>query len=144
MKTASSILALALGLTIPAFCADTKDANVPQYNLKTEINFEGTIAKVREVPEGESYAGVHISIAAKGETFDIFVGPTKFLKFLGVNLREGEKFVGVIGSLVQFNGVDLILAREVRVEHTFISLRDEKGFPNWLWMNTQIHTGGGL
>ena len=60
MKTASSILALALGLTIPAFCADTKDADVPQYNVKTEINFEGTISKVRLVPEGEPYAGVHI------------------------------------------------------------------------------------
>jgi len=140
MKTASSILALALGLTIPALCADTKDTGVPQYNAKTEINFEGTITKVRHVPEGEPYAGVHITI----QSYDIFVGPESFLKFLGVNLREGQKFVGVIGCAVKFNGSDLVLARELRIDKTFVSLRDEKGFPNWLWMTTQVHTGGGL
>ena len=142
MKTASSILALALGLTIPAFCADTKDTGVPQYNVKTEITIEGTISKVRQVPEGEPYAGVHIYI----QSYDIFVGPASFLKFLGVNLKEGQKFVGVIGSQVKFNGADLVLARELRIDKTFISLRDEKGFPNWLWMNQprSATTGGGL
>jgi hypothetical protein len=140
MKTASSILALALGLTIPAFCADTKDAGVPQYNAKTEITFEGTISKVRLVPEGEAYAGVHITL----QSYDVFLGPESFLKFLSVNLREGQKFTGVIGSVVKVNGADLVLARELRLDKTFISLRDEKGFPNWLWMATQVHTGGGL
>ncbi len=143
MKTASSILALALGLTIPVFCADTREPGVPQYNLKTEINIEGTIAKVREVPEGEALAGVHFSMQAKGENYDVYVGPVAFLKFLGVTLKEGEKFVGVIGSPVKVNGADFLLAREVRIGKTFISLRDEKGIPNWLWMTTQIHTGGG-
>ena len=144
MKTASSILALALGLTIPAFCADTKDAGVQQYDLKTEMTLEGTISKVVEVPAGEAYAGIHVTVSSKGEDFDVFVSPAKFLKFLNVNIKQGQKFVGVIGSQVKSNGANLVLARELRLDKTYISLRDEKGFPNWLWMDTQVHTGGGF
>jgi hypothetical protein len=137
MKTiASSVMAVALvvGIT-PVFGGDSDPARVPQYNVKTEIEFRGTIAKMREVPPGNAYAGVHLTIqTAKSETFEIYLGPADFIKFVGMPLRQGLKDVTVIGSKVKFEGNDLVLARELRVENSVFSLRDEKGFPNWLWI----------
>jgi hypothetical protein len=146
MKTASSILALTLGLCVaPAFAGDNnKEAVPPQYDLKSEVTLTGTIAKIREIPATEAYAGTHITFDVKGESLDVFLGPSAFLKFLGVTLREGEKFVEMTGAKVKVNGADMILGRELRIGKTYISLRDEKGFPNWLWMTNNIHTGGGL
>ncbi len=144
MKTASSILALTVGLFVaPAFAADNKDA-VPQYNMKNEVTLTGTIAKIREIPANEAYAGTHITLDVKGESIDVFLAPSAFLKFLGVTLREGEKFVELTGCRVKAETGELILGRELRIGKTYISLRDEKGFPNWLWMTNTVHTGGGL
>lgn len=138
---AGSVMIFALiGLAAPAFGGDKETANAPQYNVKTEVDLKGTIQSVREVPAGEAFAGVHITfLAAKNnETFDVFVGPADFLKFMDVKLKAGTKDVGLTASKVKFDGKDLLLAREVRIETLVISVRDEKGFPNWLWMQ---HTG---
>jgi hypothetical protein len=60
---------------------------------------------------------------------------------MDVPLRAGSKDVGVTGSKVKFDGNDLVLARELRVGKTVLSLRDEKGFPNWLWVTRGITSG---
>jgi hypothetical protein len=145
MKTiASSVMAVVLvvGLT-PAFGGDKDLAGVPQYNPKTEIEFRGTIAKMSEVPQGNAYAGVHLTVqTTKSETFEIYLGPSDFIKLVGMPLHQGLKDVTIVGSKVKFEGNDLVLARELRVEKTVLSLRDEKGFPNWLWLTRTGITSG--
>jgi hypothetical protein len=142
---ASSALAWALILSrgvTPAF-GGGKDAaiDVPQYNIKTEVDFIGAIAKVREVPRGEALAGIHLTIQSKGDAIEVYLGPADFIKLMDVPLRAGSKDVGVTGSKVKFDGNDLVLARELRVGKTVLSLRDEKGFPNWLWVTRGITSG---
>jgi len=112
-----------------------KDPTVglPQYSVKTEVHFIGTIAKVREVPVGEAFAGIHLTIQAKGDPFEVYLGPADFIKLMGLQLHPGVKDVAITGSKVKFEGNDLVLARELSIDHTVLSLRDEKGFPNWIW-----------
>jgi len=125
---------IALALITPAFGGGKDpDAGVPQYNVKSQTDFVGTIVKVREVPAGEAFAGTHLTMLAKGENIDVFLGPTDFIKLMAMPLKAGLKDVGITGSKVKFEGNDLVLARELRIEKTVISLRDETGFPNWLW-----------
>jgi hypothetical protein len=139
--TGSMMIFALIGLSAPAFGGD-KDpvANSTQYNVKTEVELKGTIQSVREVPAGEAFAGIHITFFApkSNETVEVFVGPTDFLKFMDVKLKGGLKDVGLTGSKMKLAGKDLLLARELRIDTLIISLRDEKGFPNWLWMQ---HSG---
>ncbi len=135
---------MTLAMITPAF-GGGKDpaAGVPQYNVKAETDFVGTILKVREVPVGEAFAGIHLTIQAKGDPIDVFLGPADFIKLMAMPLHVGMKDVGITGSRVKFEGNDLVLARELRIEKTVLSIRDETGFPNWLWLTrTGIATGG--
>jgi len=142
---ASSALAWALVLSrgvTPAF-GGGKDAagDVPQYNTKTEVDFVGTIVKVREVSRAEAFAGIHLTIQSKGDAIEVYLAPADFIKLMDMPLRAGLKDVTVIGSRVKFEGSDLVLARELRVDKTVLSLRDEKGFPNWLWTTRGTTSG---
>jgi hypothetical protein len=149
-QIACSMMALALTCAVvPAFGGDKDpaDNNVPQYNVKSEVDFKGTIAKVREVPVGEAFAGIHLTINSfkGGEVLEVFVGPADFLKLMDMKFHPGKDTIGVTGSKVKFEGNDMVLAREVRIGQVILSLRDEKGFPNWLWATrTGISTGGGF
>jgi hypothetical protein len=147
MKTiAGSVIAAALLLGVtPAFGGEKDLASaVPQYNTKTEVEFRGTILKVDEIAPGNSFAGVHLTIQTKtNATFDVFLGPADFIKLMKMPFRPGVKDVGVTGSKVTFEGKEMVLAREVRIDNIFLTLRDEKGFPNWLWaVRTDITSGG--
>ena len=146
MKTiASSVMSLALICgAAQAFGGDTAFAGNPQYNVKTVIDFKGTVEKVRVVPVGEAFAGVHLTIKVTktGDIQEIFVAPVDFLKFMDVTFHAGMKDVSVTGSKVKFEGNDLVLAREVRIENVVLSLRDEQGFPNWLWLKQSGPTTG--
>ena len=135
---------MTLAMMTPAF-GGGKDpaAGVPQYNVKSETDFVGTILKVREIPAGEAFAGIHLTMQTKNETIDVFLGPADFIKLMAMPLRQGLRDVGITGSKVKFEGNDLVLARELRVEKTVLSLRDDTGFPNWLWgARNGIATGG--
>jgi len=140
---AGPIITLALMTGLPAIGGE-KDpaAGVPQYNVKTEVDFKGIIVKVREVPAGEAYAGIHLTIQSKSDAVEVFLAPADFVKLMRVQLNVGEKNVGVTGSKVKFEGEELVLARELRIENMVLTLRDEKGFPTWLWLTRTDFTSG--
>jgi len=141
-----AVMTLALSLpwgVTPAFGGGKDPAEGAQYNVKTEVKFVGTITKVREVPTGEAFAGTHVTVQAGGNAYEVYLAPTDFIKLMAVPLRVGLKAFGVTGSRVKFEGNELVLARELRIDNTTVSLRDETGFPNWLWATrTGISTGG--
>ncbi len=142
---AGSVITLALMTGLPAFGGEKDPGGaVPQYNVKTEVDFKGTIVKVREVPAGNAYAGVHLTIQSKADTFEVYLGPADFIQMMQVQLNPGEKNVGVTGARVKFEGEELVLARELRIGNMVLTLRDEKGFPSWLWLTRTGITSGGF
>jgi hypothetical protein len=132
--TASSALILILGIwASPGFCAAKDPGGVPEYDVKTEVEFTGSIVKMYEVAPDNALPDLYLTIHTSTDSFEIYLGPASFIKRLDVPLRVGLKDVGVTGSKVKFAGSDLVLARELRVGKILFSLRDKKGFPNWLW-----------
>jgi hypothetical protein len=140
---AGSIITLALMAGLPAIGGERDPAaGVPQYNVKTELGIKGTIVKVREVPAGNAYAGIHLTIQSKTDAIEVYLAPTDFIQLMRIQLNVGEKNVGITGSKVKFEGEELVLAKELRIENMVLTLRDEKGFPTWLWLTRTDVTSG--
>lgn len=121
-------------LTMPGALAGAKEtvAPAPEYDLKTEVQFEGIIGDVREVTIG-ALQGIFLTVKTTSDTVDVYLGPAEFIEFFGVHFKIG-KGLEVSGSKVKFEGKGLVLGREIRVGKTTLVLRTADGSPNWLWM----------
>jgi DNA/RNA endonuclease YhcR with UshA esterase domain len=127
------ILIVALLSALPLWAAQSEQKEtVPKYNPKTEATFKGTIIEVkdRQCPVSGGM-GSHLSLKlTDGSTIEVHLASTKFVKAYELVFEKGDQ-VEVIGSKVQFEGVDTIFAREVhRGQDTFL-FRDKEGKPIW-------------
>ena len=104
--------------------------NEPAYNPVTVQDVFGTITAVREVPAGSPLEGVHLTVKAKNALYDVYLGPTGFMKMLRANCIVGDQ-VDVIGSIVKVGDTDVILTREVTERMVTLTLRDNYGAPVW-------------
>ena len=102
----------------------------PRYDPAASIEVKATINEVREVPDGDVMAGLHLIVKTETETFDVYVGPTDFVKEFGGNYAKDDK-VQVTGCRVKQETGDIILAREVKEGELALVVRDKDGTPNW-------------
>ncbi|MGD1095436.1 MAG: hypothetical protein ABSB35_26010 [Bryobacteraceae bacterium] len=102
----------------------------PAYDTATVIAIEATVIEARLVPENQPLAGLHLMLWSGSETFDVYVGPSDFVKLFDVTFTMGDE-TEVIGSKVRFNGTVVVLAREVRRGSITLPLRDHRGLPFW-------------
>lgn len=132
---AGSVIALTLMSGVAPVLGSEKEPTGarPTYNVNTEIDFSGNIVKVREATAADAFPGTYVTIQVRTGVVEVYLGPANFIKLLDLKLRPGLKDVAVTGSKVIFEGNDLVLAREVRIDTTIFSLRDRKGVPNWIW-----------
>lgn len=135
MKTCHvTILIVALLAALPLVGAQSSEQKeaVPKYNAKTEATFKGTVEEVkdRNCPVSGGM-GSHIILKLNdGSTIEVHLAATKFVKTYELVFAKGDQ-VEVIGSKVEFEGVDTIFAREVhRGQDTFV-FRDKDGKPIW-------------
>ena len=110
-----------------------KTKSEPAYNPKTEVEVSGPVSAIHEVSEG-ALQGIHFSVKMKTQTIELFLGPSNFLKFFNVDLKNGDT-VTVIGSKVLFEEKDIVLVRELQMGKITVTFRDAKGEPQWLWMS---------
>jgi hypothetical protein len=87
------------------------------------------------VPEGSALNGMHLvvrpeSSKANAETTDVYLAPDDYLKDFNCHFTKGDR-LQVKGSKIKFNGSQVVLAREVRLESTTVYLRDDHGVPYW-------------
>jgi hypothetical protein len=132
-KRILSVSTLALAVTAsPSFASNTAGAtaNEPVYNPATIMNVQGTVASVQRVRFGSPLAGLHLTVNSKAGDFDVFVGPSDFLRFLKVSFRAGDR-IEVIGSKVKLEDADVILTREVNDGRAQLTLRDTNGAAAW-------------
>lgn len=128
-----AILASSLLPVLIVFGAGTlKKPPAPAYNLATEFNMMVTIEGVRKVPKDEILDGIHLTVKSKNDAFDVYVGPTAFVNLFDFTFEKGDE-IELTGSRVKVQGEDLVLAREIRLGHITLILRDKTGWPNWDW-----------
>ena len=105
---------------------------VPKYNPAAEATFKGTVEEVRDRQCPVSGGmGAHLILRmAGGNTIEVHLATTKFVKTYDLLFKKGD-VVEVVGTKVQFEGVETIFAREVsRGGATFV-FRDKSGTPIW-------------
>lgn len=135
-----SILALAAAAS-QALASNTAGvpAKDPVYDPATVVNVPGIVASVKRVPPGSLLAGVHLMVKSKTGTFDVYLGPSDFLKFLKVSFPVGDQ-IEVTGSKVKLGNADVILTRKVNDGYALVTLRDANGAPVWQSWSKELYT----
>ena len=139
MKTSRIIILIAtvvaLVLIITPAAAGQKSGSgvaVPKYDPAAEATFKGTVEEVRDrqCPVSGGMGSHLILRLSPSETIEVHLASTKFVKTYDLVFSKGD-VVTVIGTKVQFEGVETIFAREVtRGSETFV-FRDKDGKPIW-------------
>jgi DNA polymerase III alpha subunit len=102
----------------------------PRYDPATEVTIRGTVDEVRQVTGRQGWAGTHLTLKADQGTLDVHLGPSDFLESKKFTVSTGDQ-VEVIGSKVQYQGHDALLAREVKKRDQTLTLRNAQGIPAW-------------
>jgi hypothetical protein len=134
MKTwqaVSLILAFALGGVISGF-AQKPNGAVPKYDVTTEAKFKGIVDDVhdRQCPISGGMGSHFMLKLSDGKILEVHLATTKFVKNYDLKFTKGDE-VEVIGSKVDFEGADAILAREVKRGNDDFLFRDPQGKPIW-------------
>jgi len=132
MKT---LLAILLTLSLAVLCASAaapKDPSVPKYNLATEGVYKGTVLEIRDrqCPVSGGMGAHVIMKLADNNTIEVHIAPTRFVKSYEVVFSKGDQ-IEVTGSMVKFEGVDTIFAREIKRGNDTFMFRDKDGNPVW-------------
>jgi DNA/RNA endonuclease YhcR with UshA esterase domain len=107
-------------------------AAVPKYDRAAEATFKGTVEEVkdRQCPVSGGMGSHIILRLSPSETIEVHLATTKFVKTYDLVFNKGD-VVTLVGTKVQFEGVETIFAREVtRGSETFV-FRDKDGTPIW-------------
>lgn len=113
-----------------AGAADNKTVQEPRYDPAAKIDVKLTVTDVRDVAAGNALVGLHLTAKNGTDTFDVYVGPTDFVKEFEGNFEKGDQ-LQVIGCRVKADSGDIILAKEIKKGETSLLLRDDQGTPNW-------------
>jgi hypothetical protein len=127
-----AVIALVLTIAPAAGGQSAPGVAVPKYDPAAEATFKGTVEEVRErhCPMSGGM-GTHLILRlSPSETIEVHLAATKFVKAYDLVFSKGD-VVTVVGTKVQFEGLETIFAREVtRGTETFI-FRDKDGKPVW-------------
>lgn len=138
MRTSSIILILtvvALILTMPLAAVGQKsepEITVPKYDPAAEATFKGTVVEVkdRQCPMSGGMGSHLILRLSPDKTIEVHLASSKFVKTYDLVFSKGDA-VTVVGTKLQFEGVETIFAREVtRGTETYV-FRDKDGKPIW-------------
>jgi hypothetical protein len=100
------------------------------YNPATEVTVQGTVEEVTQVTRGRGWGGTHLTLKTAGGTLDVHLGPSRFLQANKFEVSKGDH-IKVLGSKVQYQGHDALIAREVTKGDQKLTLRDAQGIPKW-------------
>ena len=100
----------------------------PRYDVSKEKTVSGTVEAVVEVPGGRRGGGLHVTLAAGEEKWDVALGPKDFARSAGLEPAKGDA-IEVTGSADP--ATRTIIAREVKKGDKTCRLRDEHGVPLW-------------
>jgi hypothetical protein len=102
----------------------------PRYDKTTEMTVEGTVKEVRYPDDGRGRKGLHLTLEAGEETWDVHLGPAAYVETKGFSLAAGDAIV-VTGSRVEIDGKPVLIARQLTKGDAKLELRDGEGRPLW-------------
>jgi DNA/RNA endonuclease YhcR with UshA esterase domain len=130
----SMILLLLALVSVAATAQNSQKPAVPRYNPAAEAVYKGTVAELRnrQCPVSGG-VGTHIIMRLEdGSNIEVHLATTEFTKMVELNLRKGDA-VEVTGWKTEFEGVQTILAREVKHGNDTYVFRAKDGLPAWVY-----------
>ena len=112
----------------------------PFYNTGTEVTITGTVDQVQQVtgtraggqawncPRG--WSGTHLMLNTEAGTLVVHVGPSAYLASKNFSIAKGDRLT-IVGSRVQYQGSDFLIAKEITKGSEVLRLRNSAGFPLW-------------
>ncbi len=100
------------------------------YDPSAEVTVNGTVEKVLNTTGKQGWNGIHLSLRANQETYDVHVGPSAYISKNGFAFSAGDQ-VDVTGSKTKLGDTEAIVAREIRKDGKVLTLRDNQGIPKW-------------
>jgi hypothetical protein len=107
-----------------------------RYDPATETTVSGAIQHIENMGLARNgMGGTHLTLKTSDRTWEVRVGPRRFLAQENFTLSEGDQ-IEVTGSRVKFQEHDAILARVVTQGNRVLVLRDRQG--RHLWSSTSF------
>ncbi len=138
-KRISAAAAVAALLTVPAALAQMgmgQGRHMPTYDPSTVVTAKGTVQEVQSgmMQSGQmgrmGHMGTHLILKTDDATYTVLVGPSSYVKDKKFEFAKGDQ-IEVTGSKVKYDGGDALVAREIKKGDKVLTLRDEKGVPEW-------------
>lgn len=112
-----------------------------RYDATTEVTITGAVDEVLMQAGRGGATGLHLLVAAEGETFDVHVGPTFYLFPAGLEVEKGDQ-ITVTGSRVVVDEKPALIVKEITEGDFTLALRDEAGLPLWRGQGPRSGQGG--
>jgi DNA/RNA endonuclease YhcR with UshA esterase domain len=128
----SAIVLVLIAVPVAAGQKSEPGVAVPKYDPAVEATFKGTVEEVkdRQCPVSGGMGSHLILKLSTGNTIEVHLASTKFVKAYELVFNKGD-VVSVVGTKVQFEGVETIFAREVTRGSETFAFRDKDGKPIW-------------
>jgi hypothetical protein len=113
--------------------------HMPKYDPATVVTVKGTVQEVQEgmmqsgrmgQMKGMDHMGLHLILKTDSASLTVLVGPSSFVKEKNFTFTKGDQ-IEVTGSKVKYDSADAVIAREIKKGDKTLTLRDEKGVPEW-------------
>lgn len=103
---------------------------MPLYDTSTEVTLRGTVEKVESQIGKMGWNGTHLVVRFEAGALTVHVGPSPYLVQQGFTFAQGD-LIEVTGSRVKFEGLDVLVGREIRQGDRRLTLRNRQGIPAW-------------
>ena len=110
----------------------------PFYNTGTEVTINGTVDEVQQITGASGptwncprdWTGTHLMLNTDNGTLPVHLGPSAYLTSKNFSVAKGDKLT-IVGSKVQYQGADFLIAKEITRGSEVLKLRNSAGFPLW-------------
>ncbi len=134
MKTINIVVGAATILLVIVFSSvgPRPEKAPPAYNPAAEVTISGVVAETRDFfcPISDDQ-GLHLVLRTDQSVLLVHLAPARFLRNQGFQFHPGER-VEVVGTRVNYQQQDALLAREVTRGNEVLIVRDHQGRPLWV------------
>ena len=134
MKTVNIVVGALTVLLIIVFSSvgPRPEKATPAYNPAAEVTVAGTVVETREFfcPISDDQ-GMHVVLRTPQTVLLVHLAPSRFLRSQGFQFHSGDQ-LEVVGTRVNYQQQDALLAREVTRGNEVLIVRDHQGRPLWM------------